>query len=597
MLLLVALSSACTKLKGTQDSSLSSAGTGDTSGQAGQDGGNGGEAAGRASTPTGEGGSSGKAGASAAGGGAGAPSAGAGGKVVAGEGGGSGGQSGQALAGHAAGGGGMQAGAGAGGAGGGTPVAGDGGAAGHCNNQCAAGDERCNGDSQVQGCILVNGCYTWGSLKTCGARQRCTGNAPNAQCTCSNPPASCDQGAGSSCQDNVTLVTCAADSDGCLYEQGKVSCPTGMPCSGAHPDATCSCASPPAECSGVVGNVCRSSSAVVTCARNASGCLAVSGTKSCTAGKPCAGAPGAADCKCPAAPAACVDVTDGNVCQSNTSYVTCSTSADGCVTAATKSCNAAKPCRGGAGSAACICINEPTASDCPAASKNGSRCVGSVLYTCGSNTESCGTITKTTCPSGGACVDDYPNARCIDASEIGVCFGKPSGTCSIGSDATNDTAGYTGYAKAQSFKAPDSKISRVDIYVPQAISKAWELRIVSALPAKDPAVDRGVVLTSDLNAKTLGTAKLNSSAAGWVTLTFNPAVKVSANATYYIFVPGDPSADPGTGPRNWSQSTPGAFPGPYADGTAYVLVYSWSDNNNYNDSMQQHSDYAFKVWP
>lgn len=62
---------------------------------------------------------------------------------------------------------------------------------------------------------------------------------------------------------------------------------------------------------------------------------------------------------------------------------------------------------------------------------------------------------------------------------------------------------------------------------------------------------------------------------------------------YFIFIAGDPTADAATGPRNWSQSAAGAFPGPYADGTAWVLVY----NNNYNDTLVRHSDHAFRVFP
>jgi hypothetical protein len=597
------LLSACTGLKDQRDQNLGGAGTSENMLPGpGVDAGS--------TDPAGSGGKSApnEAGAGAGSGGERSPSAGKGGAGAGGSAGkpaavsGSGGSTGGAGAGGTS----TPAPAGTGGTGGTggsgeaghEPEAGSGGSGPHCSDECSAGDVRCGSETQTQSCVLTDGCYAWGALKACQtSHQHCTGQAPHAECTCMAPPTACETGAGSYCRSTSSVGTCVADAASCIYEQAPVACPSGMPCSGELPAASCSCAAPPTECAGVSGDVCRSAQAVVSCERNASGCLAITTTKSCTAGKPCTGAPGEADCRCPAAPAACLDATSGNVCQSDTSYVACSTSSEGCVTSAAKSCSAGKPCRGAAGSAACTCIDKPSASDCPSGSDQGSRCVGSVLYTCGSNSDGCATLKKTSCPSGGACVDNYPSARCIDMVVMGACTGKPKGSCWIGAESTNDTAGYTGYAKAQSFAAPDTTISRVDIYVPQAIAKPWELRVVSGLPQKDPAIDRGVVLASDLDAKTLGTAKVNSSAAGWVTLNFSPAISVQTNATYYVFVAGDPSADPGTGPRNWSQSTPGDQPGPYAAGTAWVLVYDWTDNNNYNDTMQKHSDYAFRVWP
>jgi hypothetical protein len=305
--------------------------------------------------------------------------------------------------------------AGAGGAGGregtieptGTPV----------TPSCAEGQSRCRTGSELEVCRVTDGQASWQSGASCGPHQRCMATGSSAQCTCLAAPSGCEPGAGSFCQDGA-LETCLADADGCVYRGEPVACPADKPCSGEHPNASCSCAAAPAECQGLTGAVCRSAQERIRCARNASGCLTVANSETCPAPTTCAGTPGAATCKCPSAPAACMGVGTGDVCVSDTAYVHCTTDANGCVSASGLNCAAGKPCRGAPGSASCTCIDEPSPTQCPADARAGARCVGSSLYQCGSDALGCLRFKQQACATG-ICGGSYPSAQCVSEHSSG----------------------------------------------------------------------------------------------------------------------------------------------------------------------------------
>lgn len=282
---------------------------------------------------------------------------------------------------------------------------------------CMEGQSRCRTGPGLEVCRVTNGQASWQNGASCGTRQTCVALDASAQCTCMPAPAGCEPGAGSFCQAG-SLETCLADADGCVSRGEPVACPAEKPCTGEHPNASCSCAAAPAECQGLTGDVCRSQQERIHCARNASGCLTITHTETCPAPTRCAGTPGAATCKCPGAPAECMGITSGDVCVSDTAYVHCSTDANGCVSAGGLSCAAGKPCRGAAGSASCTCLDEPNATQCPVGSRAGARCVGSSLYECGTDALGCGRFKQQVCATG-VCSGSYPSAHCVSEQTVG----------------------------------------------------------------------------------------------------------------------------------------------------------------------------------
>jgi hypothetical protein len=298
---------------------------------------------------------------------------------------------------------------------------------GASGNICTSGSTMITCGSNAAGCPAVL------AMKSCGPSETCQGSAGSAGCTCDAPPAACaGTGSGTVCASG-SVVACGTTAAGCVTASTVKSCPGGKPCAVSGGVADCRCGAVAPECAGgVTGTVC-SGNTVITCGMNADGCPTSSTLKTCTAGKPCGGAAGAADCTCASAPE-CGATSSGNVCQSPTGYATCGSNSDGCVVkTGNGTCPADKPCAGAAGAGTCTCTGEPTSSDCPAGMDAGSRCVGTTLYACGASASGCKTLVKTVCPANGACVDSYPAARCVTE----VTFGNA--TDGLGADSPHNT--------------------------------------------------------------------------------------------------------------------------------------------------------------
>src|SRR5258706_604683 len=128
----------------------------------------------------------------------------------------------------------------------------------------------------METCIMVGTCPALGAGVACPGRQTCGGQAPNAACVCRAAPAGCT-GKGAACA-GTGARTCDVDTAACVYEKSAETCTAGKPCAGTFPAAACTCPAPPALCGGKVGTVCSGTTAVVTCALNADGCLPMTQT-------------------------------------------------------------------------------------------------------------------------------------------------------------------------------------------------------------------------------------------------------------------------------------------------------------------------------
>jgi hypothetical protein len=287
---------------------------------------------------------------------------------------------------------------------------------GTSGNLCTGATTMITCGSNGQGCPSIT------MMKTCGASETCQGSAGSASCQCNaTPPACVGVNNGSVCANNAA-VTCSSTANGCVTAVTK-SCTAGKPCSVMNGVADCRCGPVASECVGINGGTVCSGNARITCGTNSDNCPTSSAPIACPANTPvCEGSPGSATCGCAAPPPECMGAASGNVCQGQASYVTCSTSADGCVTKMTGgSCPVpGKPCMGAPGSGACTCVGEPnTTTECPAGMDMGSRCVGSTLYTCGTSPAMCRTFATTNCPANGACVGNYPAAMCVTEQTYG----------------------------------------------------------------------------------------------------------------------------------------------------------------------------------
>lgn len=169
----------------------------------------------------------------------------------------------------------------------------------------------------------------------------------------------------------------------------------------------------------------------------------------------------------------------------------------------------------------------------------------------------------------------------------------------IGSEVATTYGGAAVYPKAQSFRAPTNTIRRVDVHLQNGARGSWTLRIVTGRP-RESSTTPGRMDAADLQSKTLGLARVSGTPAGWVSVTFSPAVNVVSGQRYYVYM--DSAADgvfaPGNG--NWSGSNAGPHPGPNARGTGWIYVWStrvWSDNSNVRpEAAERHRDYAFRVY-
>ncbi len=323
-------------------------------------------------------------------------------------------------AGHAGGSGGAGHGGGGGGGsagGGGGTTDRDGGSVtdGGCQNTCAAGDQRC-GTSGLETCVPVGACLTWSSDNPCPGRQSCQGSAPVAACKCPAPPGNCT-GAGKTCV-NGTLVTCAVDANGCVYQSATATCAATEPCGGAFPSAVCQCPAKPAACS-KAGTFCdpNNNKSVVTCAADAAGCLVVTATTPCA--QPCAGTAGTATCgACPTPPAECTSA--GTLCAGG-KLEKCGLDGNGCLASlSSTSCTAPTTCAGNLPDAACTCPPVPAA--CAAGAGNSCSADRASAITCGL-VNGCLVVTNTVaCPSPQTCMPSTGTCACptVTACQAGA---------------------------------------------------------------------------------------------------------------------------------------------------------------------------------
>lgn len=161
----------------------------------------------------------------------------------------------------------------------------------------------------------------------------------------------------------------------------------------------------------------------------------------------------------------------------------------------------------------------------------------------------------------------------------------------IGSEDTSSYGASPYYPKAQAFVAPAAQLDRVALHMSSAYRGTWQVRILTSLPTGGGG--RGVINQADLNAKTLGSARVSDSPAGWVPFNFSPPISLRPGQTYFLFIDG---YDAGGPTATWSASEPGPSPGSYADGTGWIFVYDWSDNSNYRTEFVKHVDYAFRIY-
>ncbi|HLK92187.1 MAG TPA: hypothetical protein VKZ18_20000 [Polyangia bacterium] len=336
---------------------------------------------------------------------------------------GSGGASG--AGGHAGGGG--AAGRGGEGGQGGAGASRDGGVPtdGGCQSACASGDTRC-GQTGVETCVAVGGCLTWSTDMACPGRQTCQGTAPTAACKCPAPPGDCT-GAGKTCVAGA-LVTCAVDTNGCVYAATTLACGSNEPCGTAFPNAACQCPAKPAACSGP-GTFCdpSNSKSVVSCGLDAAGCLVVTGTSTCS--QPCTVTAGVAACgSCPTPPAECS--TAGTLCSAG-KLEKCGLDGNGCLASlSSTSCASPTTCTGALPSAACACPQVPAA--CAAGPGNTCSTDGATAITCGM-VNGCLVVTSTVaCTAPQAC-----------APATGTCACPTVAACQAGAGAYCDSSGTT----------------------------------------------------------------------------------------------------------------------------------------------------------
>jgi hypothetical protein len=277
----------------------------------------------------------------------------------------------------------------------------------------------------------ADGCLDVTKHTTCAAAKPCSGNAPLATCSCTSAPAACAGQAGFFCAANGQLSTCDLDANGCLAITKTTACASGLTCQGAAPGASCACPAPPAECVSGIGTACRGTGTVVTCARDANGCLVASGTASCPAGKPCAGTLPSAACTCPAPPAVCQAGT-GKLCDMG-SVDTCGTDANAClVLASSVGCPAGKPCAGSFPNAACTCPAPPAG----CGSGAGSSCSSTNVVTCSTDGNGCYQAAPSTCPAGKPCAGGFPGAACTCPAPPAGCGSGVGTSCSSNSRVT-----------------------------------------------------------------------------------------------------------------------------------------------------------------
>jgi hypothetical protein len=274
----------------------------------------------------------------------------------------------------------------------------------------------------------ADGCIFEKALDACPAGKPCAGTFPAAACTCAAPPALCASKPGTVCESATSVATCSVNADGCLEISKHTTCAAGKPCAGNAPSATCSCTGSPPECAGQAGMFCHAADGQLsTCDLDSNGCLAIIKTAPCATGLTCQGAAPSASCKCPAPPTECVGGI-GTACRSTAQVVTCARDASGClVINSIMTCAAGKPCTGSLPSAACTCPTPPT--DCAAGT--GALCAAGKLETCGQDANGCVVLASAlTCPAGKPCGGSFPNASCMCPATPAGCGSGVGNSCS-----------------------------------------------------------------------------------------------------------------------------------------------------------------------
>ncbi|HEX4406981.1 MAG TPA: hypothetical protein VH560_19215 [Polyangia bacterium] len=294
---------------------------------------------------------------------------------------------------------------------------------------CTGAGSVCLSGNAVTCDVDEQACIYQKSVDTCATGKPCGGTFPAAACTCPTPPAVCGGKGGTYCSGTAAVVTCALDANGCLAMTQTTPCGATTPCSVTNNVATCSCAAPPAECAAGAGGVCRANGQLATCAIDGQGCLSVTNAAACTTGLTCQGTAPAGACKCPAPPAACNGGT-GKYCQGSGTVVTCALDGNNClVITSNATCPGAQTCGGSAGVAACACPALPAA--CPGGA--GKLCnVSGQLVTCVADANGCVSVSATTtCASSGlVCGGAFPSAACTCPAAPAGCQGTTGTFCS-----------------------------------------------------------------------------------------------------------------------------------------------------------------------
>jgi hypothetical protein len=213
--------------------------------------------------------------------------------------------------------------------------------------QGATSGNVCTSSNQYVTCSLNSyGCVVASAVQNC-AMGTCSGSAGAAACGCPTPPAAC-QGAtsGNVCQSSSSYVTCSSDGNGCVTASMTATCSAGLSCGGSPGSASCQCPTPPADCAGA-GTVCRNGS-LATCGYDVAGCLVTTSVNPCPNPQSCTGAFPDAVCTCPSV-SECdePDEMNGSYCLDSSRLVRCSVVAS-CQQATPVSCaiNAFEQCEG-----------------------------------------------------------------------------------------------------------------------------------------------------------------------------------------------------------------------------------------------------------
>jgi hypothetical protein len=235
-----------------------------------------------------------------------------------------------------------------------------------------------------------------------------------AQPAC-DPAGSCSA-LGRSCADPSTLVTCAKDADGCLRATSQ-PCGMNQTCTPTGVDAACVC-KPDPTCT-VAGPTCGDSTTLVSCALDAQGCPVASGSMACGDLQICTGAAGVASCGC-VTPSVCP--VAGPACQDASTLVQCTANSLGCLSATSPTkCDATERCLGGA----CGC--NPTLAPDPATGVFVSATGGSDATGLGTTVSPYATISKAIAAAQSAAVPNvyvapgiYHESLALTDSPVGV---------------------------------------------------------------------------------------------------------------------------------------------------------------------------------